>query len=113
MLDSGSHYGPSSRMRNTSRQTNYVVLVEAWAPIVAIVAQRSTFEAMFLAPEAQPASEGPVLSLPLLITTVGLTCPLVIRPGPSPGEGPLESVLPTISLAVHHSDQLGCLVYLL
>ena len=89
-LDSGSHYGPSSRMRNTSRRTSYVVLVGAWAPVVAIVAQRSMFEAMFLAPEAQPASEGPVLSLLLPITTVGLTCPLVIRPGPSPGEGPLE-----------------------
>ena len=70
-LDSGSHYGPSSRMRNTSRQTSYVVLVGAWAPVVAIVAQRSTFEAMFLAPEAQPASEGPVLSLLLPIATVG------------------------------------------
>ena len=34
--------------------------VGAWAPVVAIVAQRSTFEAMFLAPEAQPASEEPV-----------------------------------------------------
>ena len=84
--------------------TSDQLLVGAWAPVVAIVAQRSTFEAMFLAPEAQPASEGPVLSLLLPRTTVGLTCPLVIRPGPSPGEGPLESVLPTISLAVHHSE---------
>ena len=87
-LDNGSHYGPYSRMRNTSRQTSYVVLVGAWAPVVAIAAQRSTFKAIFPAPEAQPASEGPVLSLLFPITTVGLTCPLVIRPGPSPGEGP-------------------------
>ena len=80
---------------------------------MAIVALRSMFEAMFLAPEAQPASEEPVLSSLLPTTTVGLTCPLVINTGPSPGEGPLESVLPTISLAVLHSDQPGCSVYLL
>ena len=82
-LGNGSHYGPSSRMRNTSRQTSYVVLVGAWAPVVVIVALRSTFEAMFLAPEAQPASEELVLSSLLPTTTVGLTCPLVINPGPS------------------------------
>ena len=89
-LGTGSHYGPFSRMRNSSRQTSYVVLVGTWAPVVANVALRSTFEAMFLAPEAQPASEGPVLSSLFPTTTVGLTYPLVIIPGPSPGEGPLE-----------------------
>ena len=80
---------------------------------MAIVALRSTFEAMFLAPEARPASEGPVLSSLFPTTTVGLIYPSVINPGPSPGEGPLESVLPTITLAVLHSDQPGCSVCLL
>ena len=56
---------------------------------------------------------GSVLSLLLPRTKVGLNCPLVICPGPSPGERHLESVLPTMSLAVHHSDQPGCSVYLL
>ena len=73
---------PPSTFLNGIALTSYVVLVGAWAPVVAIVAQRSTFEAMFLAPEAQPAWAGPVLSLLHPITTVGLTCPLVIRRGP-------------------------------
>ena len=68
---------------------------------------------MFLAPEALPASAGPVLSSLFLTATVGLAYPTVINPGPSPGEGPLESVLPTIYLAVIHSDQPDCSVYLL
>ena len=90
---------PVSRTRNTLRQTSYVVLVGTWAPVAAIVALRSTFEAMFPAPEARPASEGPVFSS-LFPTTVGLTYPSVINLGPSLGEEPLESALPTISLAV-------------
>ena len=111
-LGNGSHCAPFSRMRNTSRQTSYVVLVGTGAPVVAIVALRSMFEAMFLALEARPASEGPVLSSLFPTTTVGLTYPSAITLGPSPGEGPLGSVLPT-TLAVLHSDQPGCLVCLL
>ena len=68
---------------------------------------------MFSTPEAQPASEGPVLSLLFPTITVGLTSLSVIVLGPSPGEEPLESVLPTISSAVIHSDQPNCLVCLL
>ena len=80
---------------------------------MAIVALRSMFEAMFPTPEARPASEGPVLSSLFPTTTVGLTYPSVIILGPSPGEKLLESVLLIISLAVLHSDQPNCLVYLL
>ena len=70
-LGNGSHCGPFSRMRNTLRQTSYVVLVGTWAPVAAIVALRSTFEAMFPALEARTASEGPVLSSLFPTTTVG------------------------------------------
>ena len=92
-LGSGSHYAPFSRMRNTSRQTSYVVLVGTEAPVVAIVALQSTFEAMFLA----AASEGPVLSLLFPTTTVELTYLSAMTLLLSPREGPLGSVLPTIS----------------
>ena len=113
-LGSGSHYAPFSRMRNTSRQTSYVVLVGTGAPVVVIVALQSTFEAMFLAPEDRPASEGPVLSLLFPTTTVEpITYPSAITLGLSPRERPLGSVLPTISLAVLRSDHPGCSVRLL
>ena len=69
------------------------------------------FAAMFLTPEATPA--GPVLSSLFLTATVGPAYPMVINLGPSPGEGPLESVLPTIYFTVLHFDQPDCLVYLL
>ena len=54
---------------------------------MAIVALRSTFEAMFLTPEARPESEGPVFSLRFPITTVGLAYTSVIILEPSPGGG--------------------------
>ena len=82
-------------------------------PVAAIVALRSTFEAMFLTPEARPASEGPVFSSRFLITTVGLACPSVIIMAPSPGGKLLGSALPVFFLAALHSDRPNCLVYLL
>ena len=93
-------------MRNTLRQTSYVVFVGTWAPVAAIVALRSTFEAMFPAPESQPASEGPVLSCWTNLS-------IGDQSGALAGEKLLESVLPTISLAVLHSDQPDCSVCLL
>ena len=80
-------------------------------PVLVIAALRNKFAAMFPIPEAPPASAGPVLSSLFLTATIGPAYPMVITLGPSPGEGPLESILPTISLTVVHFDQPDCLVY--
>ena len=79
-------------MRNTLRQTSYVVPGEIGAPVAAIVALRNTFKAMFPTLEVRPASEGPVCSSRFPTTTVGLTYPSVIILEPSPGGGGGETV---------------------
>ena len=76
-LGNGSHCDPFSRMKNTLRQTSYVVAAEIGAPVAVIVVLRNTFEAMFPALEVWPAPEGPGCSSRFPTTTVGLTYPSV------------------------------------
>ena len=80
---------------------------------MAIVVLRNTFEAMFPTLEVRPGPEGPVCSSRFPTTTVGQTYPSVIILELSPGGKPRESALLIIFLAVLHSDQPDCWVYLL
>ena len=84
-LGNGSHCDPFFRMKNTLRQTSYVVPAEIGAPVVAIVVLRNTFEAMFPTLEVLPAPEGPGCSSRFPTTTVGLIYPSVIILELSPG----------------------------
>ena len=92
-LGNGSHCGPFSLMKNTLRQTSYVVPGEIGAPVAAIVVLRNRFEAMFPTLAVRPALEGPGCSSRFPTTTVGLTYPSVIILELSSGGQPRESAL--------------------
>ena len=108
-LGNGSHYGPSSRMRNTSDQLRRTC--RSLGPCRGDCCSAKYIRNNVSSPGGS-AGVGGVGSLFTASDNNSLTnLSLGDSSGASPGEGPLESVLPTISLTVLHSDQPGCSVY--
>ena len=103
-LGNVSHCDPFSRMKNTLRQTSYVIPAEIGTPVVVIVVLLNTFEAMFPTLEVRPAPEGPGCSSRFPTTTVRLTG--AFAGGETAGVSTASNLL-----AALHSDQPDCLVY--
>ena len=109
-LGNGSHCDPFSRMRNTLRQTSYVVLAEIGAPVAAIVVLLNTFEAMF--PTGGSAGAGGT-GLLFAVSNNNSWSNLSIGDNSGAFAGGETAGVSTASifLAALHSDQPDSLVY--